>query len=136
MKKIGFDPRLPTVTFSEQYLRLLTLRLNEVLQSIANAINLGSDGFLFSKTVPTGNYTVQKSDQIVLVNNSANCTITLPAASDVVDKRFTVKKISNNAFTVTVVAASGNIDNATSQVIGVAYTSLDFASDGTGYWII
>ena len=136
MKRIGFDPVLPTVSFSEQYLRLLNARLTDILRQIAATINAGSDGVLFTSTVVTGNYTLQPSEQIAIVKNTANCTVTLPRPSDCVNKRFTVKKANNNVYTVTVVATTGNIDDATSQIINTGYTSLDFVSDGTGYWII
>ncbi len=136
MNRIGFDPRLPTVSFSLEYLRILTARLTEVFRGIAAAVNSAADGFTFRSSSQTGNYTVQLTDQIILVKNTANCTITLPSAKDVVDKRFVVKKAINNAFTVTVVASSGNIDDAASQIITAAYTSIDMVSDGTNYWII
>ncbi len=136
MNRIGFDPRLPTVSFSEQYLRQLNAKLTEIFRSIAASINAGSDGILFTSTVVTGNYTLQPFEQIAIVKNTANCTVTLPDPSDCVNKRFTVKKANSNVYTVTVVATSGNIDDATSQIITTGYTSLDFVSDGTDYWII
>lgn len=135
VNKVFNDPRLPQVRFDAQYLYTLNARLYELFREISNTHNAMADGFLFESTVATGNYTANTADQLILVNNTANCTITLPVASDTNGKRFVVKKVSNNPYTVTVTSSS-TIDNETSQIIDTPYTSLDFVSDGTEYWII
>ena len=135
--KLPVDPRLPIVRFDELYIRQLNARLYELYREIAMANNAMSDGFLFEMTDVTGDYTATVVDQVLLVDNSAAVTITLPIPEDTDGKRFVVKKVSNNTSTVTVVSSGGAlIDNDASQVIISPYTSLDFVSDGTFYWII
>lgn len=135
--KISLDPRLPIVKFDEAYLKQLNFRLYEIFRDIAKSNNAMSDGFLFETTGVTASYTATTADQLLLVNNTSAITVTLPAASEAEGKRFVVKKASNNNHPVTVVVSgSGTIDDSTSQVITTPYTSLDFVSDGSEYWII
>lgn len=134
--KFNVDPRLPIVDFSVNYLQRLNQRLYDLFRDIAKSLNLISDGFVLTVTDVTGDYTATTADQLLLVDNTAGMTVTLPGASETKNKRFIVKKISNNTFPVTVVASLGNIDDDTSVIIDVAYTSLDFVSDGTDYWIV
>lgn len=134
--KITSDPRLPIVDLSLIYLRLLNTRLYELFREIARAINALSDGFLLSTTTVTGDYTVTTADQLLLVDNTSPVTVTLLDAVETENKRFIVKKISNNSYPITVLSTSGNIDDDTSVVIDVPYTSLDFVSDGSNYWMI
>ena len=136
MKKINADPRLPQVGTGLPYFQQLNARLYELFRTIANSINDGVDGFLFSVSTQTGDYTLNKGDQVIIVKNTANCVITLPSADETEGKRFIVKKAINNAFTVTIQAASGNIDNSATFVITTAYTSVDMVSDGTDYWVV
>ena len=101
-----------------------------------NTINEASDGYLFTPTSVTGNYTVNVNDQIILVDNAANCSIILPNAAVANGKRYVVKKISTGTATVTVVGESGNIDDGATAVITMAYESIDCVSDGVDYWIV
>jgi hypothetical protein len=135
MNNLPQDPRLPRVYDDAQYAFQLNARLYEIFRDIFNTFNLAANGHLFTTTVVTASYTATATDQLLLVNNTANCTITLPDPAVTTSKRFVVKKISNNGYTVTV-TSSGTIDNETTQVITDPYTSLDFVSDGTNYWII
>ena len=130
--KLTTDPRLPMVTDTLQYLQNLNARLYELFRDVARANNALSDGFLFSTSTVTGNYTATTSDQLLLVSTTA--TVTLPAAVETNGKRFVVKNIGDGV--VTVVSTSGMLDGNVSIVVGVKYTSLDFVSDGTNYWII
>lgn len=136
MNRIGLDPRLPVVSSSIEYLRQLSARLTEVLRSVAASISQIADGYIFTSKTVTATYTMIRSDQIVIANNGVNITVNLPSPADSVGKRFTVKKSSNNAFTVTVDSPSGNIDGAATQVISAAYAHLSFVSDGTDYWTV
>jgi hypothetical protein len=81
----------------------------------------------------TGDYTVTNTDLYINVNNSANCTITLslPGAY----ATYHIKKISNNASTVTIVGPNGTelIDGSTSLVISAYNTAVTLHEDGTSY---
>lgn len=135
--KFPIDPRLPIVTTDiREYATRLNQRLYDLFRELAKAINAMSDGFLLTTTTVDGDYTANAADQLLLVDNTTDVTVTLPPASETENKRFIVKKISNNTFPVYVTAESGNIDDDTTIVIDVAYTSLDFVSDGSNYWMI
>ncbi len=134
MSKVTADPRLPQVSFSEPYLRQLNARLYEIFREFANSINSSSDGFLFEISTATGNYTATTADQLILFNGTANGTVTLPDPAEAEGKRFVVKNIS--AYVCTVATPSGEIDGETDADIADQYTSLDFVSDGTNYWIV
>lgn len=134
--KFNVDPRLPIVEFSLNYLQRLNQRLYDLFRDIAKSLNLIADGFVLEVTNVTGDYTATTFDQLLLVDNTTDVSVTLPPAAETENKRFIVKKISNNTSPVTVTASSGNIDDDTEVVIDAAYTSLDFVSDGTNYWMI
>lgn len=136
MNRLPFDLRLPKSTEPNQYLDLMRIRLGELFTSIITQINSAADGFVARVTTQTAAYTVQGSDQIVLINNSGNIVVTLPKPSDTLNKIFTVKKISNNGNTVTITPASGNIDGAATKVITTYLVSHEIASDGANYWIL
>lgn len=137
MNSIPLDPRLPQrIALTEQYLNLLNIRLTELFRSIAAQITLGSNGFLSAVKTTAASYTVGLQDQIILVNNTGNVTITLPNAKDTLNKVFVVKKISNNGFTVTIDADGGNVEGAATKVISTYLVSHELASDATDYWII
>lgn|SRR6478736_714467 len=109
--------------------------------SLQAATGLSTAGAILQNTTTTvtGDYTVLASDLYINVNNSANCTITLfaPVATTGGQGRLChVKKISNNAATVTVVVSGGaNIDDGGSVVISSYKDALTFHDDGTNYWI-
>lgn len=134
--KINTDPRLPIVTDGIAYLRQLNARLYELFRDVARSINSMSDGFLLTTTVVTGDYIVHTADQLLLIDNAAPVEITLPDAVDTKNKRFIVKKISNNTYPVTVISTGGLVEDDAEIVIDIAYTSIDLVSDGTDYWII
>jgi hypothetical protein len=85
------------------------------------------------KTV-TGNYTATLTDAVILIN--ADITVTLPTAAKAKDKRFTCKAINAGAGTRTVSGNGSNIDGAATWTTTTQYTSMDFVSDGTQYWIV
>lgn len=129
--KLPVDPRLPLVSFDQQYLRQLNTRLYELLRDTAKANNLLADGFLFSVVSVSANYAVTTEDQFIFV--SATATVTLPAATETKTKRFVVK--NTGVGTVTVDTVSGNIDGASTSVLA-ANVARDIVSDGSNYWIV
>lgn len=76
---------------------------------------------------------VSVSGEVVLA--TAAITVTLPAPSaDNVGSTFTVKNVGTG--TVTVNAASGNIDGGTTFTMTVQYSSVDFINDGTNWFTV
>lgn len=128
--KLETDPRLPV---ANNY-TILRGRLFDLFPKIAREINRFLDGYLFTATSPTGDYTVTEGDSLIMWVGTANGTVTLPDAKETKGKRFTVKNLTGYALTVA--TAAGTIDGAATQVINVQYTSLCFVSDGTNYWIV
>lgn len=89
-----------------------------------------------SKSVTvTGDYTVLQADLYINVNNSSNCTITLPLSPTSV---FHIKKISNNASTVTIIGPNGTelIDGSISYVMSAFNDHATIREeDATNYYI-
>jgi hypothetical protein len=79
----------------------------------------------------TTDYTMLSTDLYVNVNNSANCTITLPLSTYSV---FHIKKVSNNAATVTLIGPNGTelIDGSTSYVLNSYNESRTLHDNGSG----
>ena len=71
-----------------------------------------------------------------LVDTTAgNITITLPDATLVLGREYTVKRLTAGANTLTVTPTSGSIDDGASATIPTQYEALRFKSDGTDYWV-
>jgi hypothetical protein len=92
----------------------------------------------FATAAISANYPVVATDSFLFVNSSGgNITITLPTPSTVTGQVFTIKKIDNTGFTVTVVSTGGElIDGAASQIISAQYVSLSVISNGSIWYII
>jgi len=72
----------------------------------------------------------------LLMNNSSDSTVTLPAAASMPGRSYTIKKVGNNTATVTIEAnASETIDGALNVVLYCLYDFLKIQSDGTN-WIV
>lgn len=83
----------------------------------------------------TANYTVQTSDDTIIVGSNSK-TVTLPAASAVPNgARFTV--INDNFTGTTVATAGGNINGAATDTTSgsLAFGKATYVSDGTNYFI-
>ena len=85
------------------------------------------------RTVTT-NYTVQKYDQVVLLN--ADATVTLPTVGAGDLKRITVKVINAGSGTRTVDGGAANIDGAGTVTTTTQYTSWEFVTDGSNWFIV
>lgn len=110
------------------------MKLRDILRDYAVSINQGADGRLFRTTSVTGAYTATENDHVILVAPSGTCTITLPAASQMQEKRILVKRSNNTTHTITIQASSGNIDGAASVTLTTAWQRREFLSDGTNYF--
>lgn len=85
----------------------------------------------------TGNLTLGATNYSVYCNNTANITINLPAAATCSGRIYVIKKISNNAFTISVDPnASENIEGSSTPYSITTYLqSITIQSDGTQWWI-
>lgn len=83
------------------------------------------------------NYTITALDDTVLVACSgAGKTITLPAASNIAGRIYTIKKIDSSASTVTIDAnGSETIDGALTQTISSQYGLVTIQSTNSN-WVI
>jgi len=103
-----------------------------------SAISTGNSGLSSPFVSVAADYAAGAADGVINVSNTSVArTITLPAP--LVRARgqmFTVKDASGAAATnhITVEAASGLIDGASTAVINTNYGSLTFTSDGTNYY--
>lgn len=92
-----------------------------------------------SNTVLTASSYPNTYDVIILANaNAGNVTITLPQASTVPNRKFTVKRIDGRQLTYNLIidATSSIIEDQTSVAITRIFSSLTFVSNGTQYYII
>jgi hypothetical protein len=83
----------------------------------------------------TGAYPATAYDDVILAN--ANITITLPTAVSRSGKRYTIKKITATAGTVTIdTTSSQTIDGVTSKTLTTQYEVLRVASDGANWHVL
>lgn len=116
----------------------------------AKAIMVGSTGnanstvqvsgsmSLAIKTV-TANYTATVDDNTILANTSSGAiTVTLPSATNIAGRIYTIKKTGNggidNALTVT--PSAGTIDGGSNYIIYNDWTHVAVQTDGTNWFII
>jgi hypothetical protein len=96
-----------------------------------------SGSFATAITTVTGTTTLNATHYTLKVNNSADVVVNLPAASGCTGRIYVVKKISNNAFTVTVTAAGSDvIDGSATDVISAFNVAKTYQSDGTTWSIL
>jgi hypothetical protein len=84
----------------------------------------------------TADYTMQNTDEIVLMDaSSGNTTVTLPA-SPIQGKRITVKKIDAGLNTVTIDGNGNTLDGNPNKVISVPFQFYEFVFNGSGWFLI
>lgn len=108
--------------------------------SISSTLAHGGATYSNGTSTVTGDYTTSNTDTWINVNNSANCTITInnPGSGLAAAGRvYYIKKISNNAATVTIVCTLGGvtIDGNSSAVISAYNSSITLHDDGTNWFI-
>lgn len=91
-------------------------------------------------TTVTGDYTVGSDDLYINVNNTADCTITIPNANNnpgLQGRLLYIKKTINNAFNVNITTVGGtqNIDGGTTITISAFKASLMLHDDGSNWFI-
>jgi hypothetical protein len=95
-------------------------------------------GGVLNISIKTGSYTLQATDDIILVNNTASVTMTLPTAVGKAGKVFYIKKIaSNNNHEITIdPSGTEQIEGESDLTIKIAGTAIAIVSDGTSWHII
>ena len=92
---------------------------------------------IFALTTVTLATLLDATHSTVLVNNSSDIVIDLPTAAGITGKKYVIKKISNNANTVTIDASSAQtIDGATTVVLNAQYQSREIISNGSNWFVI
>ena len=104
---------------------------------IAGSLAGGGAGVASIKTVSDA-YDILTTDCIVLVDASGGAkTVTLPQASTVTGRIFTVKKIDSSSNSVTLDGFSTEtIDGATTKTLATQYKSFTVVSTGSVWYII
>lgn len=88
-------------------------------------------------TTITATTTLNDTHNIVLCNNSSDIDVDLPASSSNTDKVYYIKKIGNNANTVTIDPnGAETIDGATTLILYVRYDAVRIVSDGSNWHVI
>ncbi len=138
----GFAPdivigqRNASATYAER-IRLTAAGLVGVGTSTPNSTLHVSGATSHSITTVTGNTTLDGTHWTVLVNNSGNVTMTLPAAAGCSGRVYNIKKIATGAFTVTIQGnGAENIDAANTNVITAQWDSRTIQSNGTQWFIL
>jgi hypothetical protein len=99
-----------------------------------NLLSYITFGQFWSVRTVTTDYTCTKYDSVVLLN--ADATVTLPSVRTGEQKRITVKVTNAGGGTRTVAGNGVNIDGASSVTTTTQYTSWDFVTDGTNWFIV
>ena len=131
MKRVTPQPILPREMGENWQGALLRL-----LREYSDAINQAADHRLSEFVSVTGAYTAGQNDHVILVAPSGTCTITIPAASVMRNKRVIVKRSNNTTHVVTIQSSSGTIDDAASVTLTTAYQAREMFSDGSEWWLI
>lgn len=104
--------------------------------SASSTLQVNGSISLATRTV-TATTSLGVSDYALYANNSGvDISINLPAAATCTGRIYVVKKIGNNANTVTIDPSGAElIDDAFTYVIGTYKAGITFQSDGTKWWI-
>ena len=105
--------------------------------TINPASTLDLNGSLGLKvTVIAGNTALDKTHNVVLCNNGANISVTLPAPATNLGRTYYIKKVSNNLASVTISPAGGLIDGAAALTLYVWKDAVRIISDGANWNVI
>ena len=128
--KLG-NIKLPAFSWSADWGSALNWKINQIIQSFTYIINQHEDGYLYKTTSVTATYNANVGDTVILANGTF--TVTLPAANKCKNKVFIVK--NSGAGTITLDAATGNIDGAATKSIATT-VGYHVACDGINYFTI
>ncbi len=114
-----------------------TLRNNfNILENRISDINRAEYNYV---TVSGTSYDVKKFDFVILCDTSSgNVTINLPPAANFIRQIVYVKKITNDANSITFNGfGTEEVEKAATYVVtGTGYSSRTLMSDGTRWWVI
>ncbi len=80
----------------------------------------------------TANYTITATDSTILA--SGTITITLPSASGITGREYTIKNIATG--TITIASGGGTIDGATTLALSTQNESVTLQSNGTNWYVV
>jgi hypothetical protein len=78
-------------------------------------------------------YTAASGQMVLCTTTGAGFTVTLPAPT--VDSTVSVKKVSVDSNTVTIVPSSGQIDGSSTLIVSAFGSCVDLVADGSAWWI-
>lgn len=89
-------------------------------------------------TTKTANYAATDADSVLICDASSGAlTVTLPSASGISGRQYTIKRINAGTNVVTIAAASGEaIDGAATQALLLQYDRMTVVCDGSNWWIV
>ena len=119
------------------YPTVQTIPTNDWMRRAAQAINYSLTRPIYSIARPTAAYTeiATSGDRVILADNAAGFTITLPSAQRNY-ARFTFKKMQA-AGTITIAAGGGQtIDGAATATITAQYGVLRLVSDNSNWYTV
>lgn len=139
----------PTLGAEDGDLNFLTV-LNGVVSSVMSLTSSGNvgigtpsaphsvlhvDGALATAiSTKTANYTLTSTDSIILADAAvASINVTLPSASGIAGRQYTIKRVDGSANTATVV---GTVDGVANYALSAQWKYVTVVSDGTNWMII
>lgn len=97
----------------------------------------GASGFVQGISTITTNYTLQLTDEVLLVDaTSSNIIIDLPQATLAPRKKFTIKKITNDDNFITIQTSGELIDDNSVYTMYYQYDSVTLVSNGTNWYLV
>lgn len=109
---------------------------NATMVQIADAIDGLASGRKSNLGVTSSGSETVSTENIIFVNNTTNITRTMPAANTAQGKNFIYVKVSDNANTCTVAAATGSIFGEHSNVLSARGHCIAYVCDGANYFQI
>ncbi len=85
----------------------------------------------------TAAYTLTATDSVILADaTSAAFTLTLPSASGITGRQYTIKKVDSSANAVTIASVAGTIDGAATKALSAQWQAARVVSDGGNWFMV
>lgn len=121
------------ITLSPTDIRMVVgIAISDTELVVNNRFNTSGKSLPFIPVTVTADYTAS-INELVLVNNTGNITVTLPDASLFIGEMISIKKVSENNARITIDSDGGTVDGDTSTEIRFFNTSVMLISDGTNW---
>lgn len=111
----------------------LTVSGTDLFSVLSNGVTRLSGSQENAVRIVTATTTLTATDYYLGVNNTANVIVNLPAAATCLGRVYTICKVSNNGFTVTITPASGTVGGAATIVLSSFESVQTLWSDGTNW---